>query len=108
MYRNFFYVVLLALVPAAHAASPGENWEKNCVGCHGDDGKGKTRLGRKAGVKDLSDKAYQAKSTDELKFKAIKEGIKNKKGDELMEAFGDRLSDPEITALVAFVRTLAK
>ena len=76
--------------------------------CHGPDGKSQTRLGRKSGAKDLSDKDNQAKLTDEDAFRGIKFGRKNKKGEEKMDAFGDVLSDPEITELVAFVRNLAK
>jgi mono/diheme cytochrome c family protein len=49
-----------------------------------------------------------AKLSDEEVFKTIKFGRKNKKGEETMDAFGDGLSDKEITDLVAYVRTLAK
>ena len=85
-----------------------ENYKEHCVECHGRDGKSQTRLGKKSGAKDLSDKANQAKLTDEDAFKGIKLGRKNAKGEEKMEAFGDRLSDKEISELVAYVRTLAK
>ena len=105
-------VATAVVVPvSARAAAPltaRENFEKHCVDCHGPDGKSQTRLGRKSGAKDLSDKKNQAKLTDEDVFKTIKFGRKNSKGEEKMDAFGDGLSDPEITALVAFVRTLAK
>ena len=102
--------LLLAAFPAAATAAPtaAENWEKHCVDCHGPDGKSQTRLGRKSGAPDLTDKKRQAKLTDDDAFKGIKFGRKNRKGEEKMDAFGDGLSDPEITALVAFVRTLAK
>ena len=85
-----------------------ENYKQHCVECHGRDGRSQTRLGRKSGAKDLSSKENQAKLTDEDAFKGIKFGRKNKKGEEKMEAFGDRLSDREISELVAYVRTLAK
>ena len=49
-----------------------------------------------------------AKLTDDDAFKGIKHGRKNSKGEEKMEAFGDRLSDSEISALVAYVRTFSK
>ncbi len=96
---------------SASAATPlgaRENFEKHCVDCHGVDGKGQTRLGRKAGAKDLSDRKAMAKLTDEEVFKTIKFGRKNNRGEEKMEAFADGLADKEITELVAFVRTFAK
>lgn len=95
-----------SLIAADHAALP--NYRKHCAGCHGSDGKAQTRLGRKSGAKDLSDKQTQAKLSDAEVFKTIKEGRKNSKGEEKMEPFGDDLSDKEITDLVAYVRTLVK
>lgn len=100
---------LLPSLPLAAATAPArENFEKHCTDCHGEDGKAQTRLGRKSGAKDLTDKARMAKLTDEEIFKTIKFGRKNKQGEEKMDAFKDGLSDQEITELVAFVRTLAR
>src|SRR6266496_3882148 len=90
------------------AADVKENWEKNCASCHGKDGKGETKAGKKADVKDLTDVTYQASFTDEQMFKQIKEGLKDKNGKEKMKAFSDKLSDEEIKALVTFVRGLKK
>ncbi len=90
------------------AASTPENYETHCASCHGKDGKGETKAGRKAQAKDLTDKAYQAKFDDAAAFKAIKEGMKDDKGKEKMKAYGDKLTDDEIKALVAYVRGLAK
>ena len=102
--------VLLLFVVARLDAAPTarENYKTHCISCHGSDGKSQTRLGRKSGAKDLSDKAALSKLTDEDVFKTIKLGRKNNKGEEKMEPFGDDMSDAEITALVAYVRTLAK
>ncbi|HUR57295.1 MAG TPA: cytochrome c [Opitutaceae bacterium] len=100
----------LALGLAALVAAPTaeENYKKHCTKCHGADGKAQTRLGKKSGAKDLSDKQAQAKMTDEEVFKTIKLGRKNSKGEEKMDAFGEDMPDKEITELVAYVRTLAK
>ncbi|MDO8540110.1 MAG: c-type cytochrome [Opitutaceae bacterium] len=105
--------LIAASLPARAANGPapssaGENFEKHCVDCHGSDGRAQTRLGRKSGAKDLTDKKAMAKLTDEEVFKTIKFGRKNSKGEEKMDAFGDGLSDLEISDLVAFVRSLAK
>jgi len=90
------------------AAEVKENWEKHCASCHGKDGKGQTKAGRKAEVKDLTDATYQATFTDEQMLKQIKEGMKDKNGKEKMKPFGGVLSDDEIKALVAFVRGLKR
>jgi mono/diheme cytochrome c family protein len=93
---------------ASTAAEARDNYKKHCTSCHGPDGKAQTRLGRKSGAKDLSDKVALGKLDDEAVFKTIKFGRKNEKGEEKMEPFGAEMSDAEITALVAYVRTLAK
>jgi len=84
------------------------NWTKHCASCHGKDGKGDTKAGKKAEVKDLTDPKYQESFTDEQMFKQIKEGMKDKNGKEKMKAFGGLLSDEEIKALVACVRGMKK
>jgi mono/diheme cytochrome c family protein len=90
------------------AADATENWAKHCASCHGRDGKGDTKAGKKADVKSLADAKYQESFTDEQMFKQIKEGMKDKNGKEKMKAFGGTLSDDEIKALVTSVRGLKK
>ena len=90
------------------AADARANWDKHCVDCHGEDGRSQTRSGRKSRAPDLTDKKVQSKMTDEEAFKAIKFGRKNAAGEEKMDAFGNGLSDAEITSLVTYVRALAK
>lgn len=90
------------------AADVTENWTKHCASCHGKDGKGDTKAGKKADVKNLTDAKYQEGFTDDQMFKQIKEGMKDKNGKEKMKAFGGTLSDDEIKGLVTFVRGLKK
>ena len=99
---------LSLLGTVARAATVAENWEKNCQSCHGKDGKGTTKAGRMAGVKDFTDDAYQKSFTDEQARASIKEGKKDEKGKEKMKSFADKLTDDEINALVSYVRTLKK
>ena len=56
-------------------ADVAANWKKNCASCHGQDGKGQTKMGKKLGANDYTDPAVQAGFTDEEAFKATKEGI---------------------------------
>ncbi len=92
---------------SARAADVKENWTKNCLKCHGEDGAGKTKMGEKLKIRDLTDPKVQASLKDADMIKAIKEGVKE--GDTTkMKAFGDVLSDDEIKALVAHVKSLKK
>ena len=80
------------------AAEVKEIWAKDCQKCHGEDGKGQTKMGAKAGVKDYTDAKVQAEMKDENAVKAIKEGIKEE-GKEKMKGYADKVNDDEIKAL---------
>lgn len=97
----------LAAALTLKAADAKENWDSQCAKCHGAEGKGDTKMGQKLGCKDLTDAKVQAEIKDDAAFKAIKEGLKAEDGKTLMKPF-DTLSDDEIKALVAYVRTLKK
>jgi cytochrome c553 len=100
-------LVLLFLASPSRAADLQANWTKHCASCHGKDGKGQTKAGKMAGVKDQTDPQYQAGLKDDKMFASVKEGLKEG-GKEKMKPFKDKLSDDEIKALVAHVRTLKK
>jgi mono/diheme cytochrome c family protein len=99
--------LLFAAAVSARAADAKENWDKNCKVCHGVDGKGKTKMGEKAGVKDYTDPKVQEGMKDEAMTKAIKEGVKEGEKTK-MKAFGETLSDDEIKALVKYIRDFKK
>jgi mono/diheme cytochrome c family protein len=99
--------LLIAGAVSVHAADAKESWEKNCAKCHGADGKGKTKMGEKMGVKDYTDAKVQDGMKDEAMVKAIKEGVKDGETTK-MKAFGETLSDDEIKALVKYVRDFKK
>ena len=96
-----------AALVSASAADVKENWDKQCAKCHGPDGKGETKMGQKLAIKNLTDAKLQAELKDEEAFKAIKEGIKDSDGKIKMKP-AEGLSDDEIKALVAHVRSLKK
>ena len=99
---------MLVVGPAmvASAADAKENWDKQCAKCHGPDGKGKTKMGEKLGIKDLTDAKVQAEMKDDAAFKAIKEGIK--KDDKTLMKPAEGLSDDDIKALVKLSRDFKK
>jgi mono/diheme cytochrome c family protein len=91
---------------SATAADVKETWEKNCAKCHGPDGKGDTKMGKKLDIKDLTDGKFQATLKDEDMLKAIKEGVKD--GDKTRMKAAEGLNGEDVKALVAYVRTFKK
>ena len=90
----------------ASAADGKDNWDKSCAKCHGADGKGQTNIGKKLGCKDYSDAKVQDALTDDAAIKAVKDGVKD--GDKVVMKASDNLSDDDIKALVAYMRTFKK
>jgi len=90
---------------AAFAATASENWENSCASCHGADGKGQTKQGKKLKLRDYTDAKVQAELKDDEMVKAILEGVKEN-GKERMKGFKDELSEQEAKDLVAFIRGL--
>jgi mono/diheme cytochrome c family protein len=105
----FLAAGLLAVSGATsvRAAGAKENWDKNCAQCHGKTGAADTKMGKVLNAKDLTDAKVQASFTDAEAANAIKNGMKEN-GKTKMKAFGDKLSEDEVKALVAYVRTLKK
>ena len=95
--------VIVAIVFASSGAAFGADgaalWAQNCASCHGKDGSGATTMGKKLGVKDYSkDQGFSDAEATNV--------IKNGKGK--MKAYKDKLSDADVKALVAYVRSLKK
>lgn len=102
--RTLLVLPLLLLGAALVAAPVAENWENHCAKCHGADGKGQTKAGKKLSVKDYTDAKVQAEMKDEEMIKATAEGVNDKAGKEKMKAYKDELSSDEIKELVAYIR----
>jgi cytochrome c553 len=96
-----------AAAVTASAADAKDIWKEKCAKCHGEDGKGQTKMGQKLGIKDYTDAKVQAGFKDEEAVKAIKEGINDKEGKTVMKAI-EGLSDDEVKSLVAYVRAFKK
>jgi len=95
-------VGLLVASLAFHAAVPADSGETvfkgKCAMCHGADGKGFAALK----TPDFTSPKWQASVTD----KQMREVIKHGKKGTAMAAFGDKLSDEEITGVIGYIRSL--
>ncbi|HEU0207394.1 MAG TPA: cytochrome c [Candidatus Udaeobacter sp.] len=84
---------------AAFGADGAALWAQHCASCHGKDGSGNTMMGKKLGLKDYTkDQSFSDAEAANV--------IKNGKGK--MKAYKDKLSDADVKALVAYVRSLKK
>lgn len=104
---SFIVTLLVASAVSGWAADAKALWAANCTPCHGANGNGDTKMGKTLGAADLTDAKKQASFTDAQATTAIKDGLKQN-GKTTMKAFGGKLSDDDVKALVAYVRTLKK
>ena len=77
-------------------------FDSKCAKCHGKDGRAKTFRGKLIHARDLTDAGWQSNVTDERLFNSVSNG----KGK--MPDFKKSLSEDQIDALVAYVRSLKK
>ena len=89
---------------AGHAfAQAPEKWGKLCAKCHGEDGKGKTKMGEKLKIGDMTSAAWQADKTDADMKKYVRDGNPAKKKPATSV---DKLTDAELDGMVKYVRSL--
>jgi len=97
-------VALLAIVfvAPAFAQGPGaDTYKAKCAMCHGADGLAATPMAKTMKVVSFKDPTM-VKATDAQFIASTKNG-KNK-----MPAYAGKLTDPQITDVVAYIRTLQK
>ena len=104
MSRTRFPIVLtivFALVATPlFATDAATTYKAKCFACHGEKGNGDTAMGKRLGVRNFATAPVQSQN-DAALTKIIVDG-KNK-----MPPFKGKLSDAEVKALVALIRTFA-
>lgn len=86
-------------VPAGAQGTGAGTFKTKCAMCHGDDGKANTPAGKAYKAEPLKDPMVVNASDDEL-------AVIVKKGKNKMPAFGDKLTDDQINAVIAYIRSL--
>lgn len=96
--------LLLLALPLAAQEAPKRSalWESYCTVCHGDDGRSRTEEGQRKRARDLTDARWQATVSDDRLAGSIR------RGRDKMPAFGRKLTEEQVKALLAEVRALAK
>jgi len=84
-------------------------YKRHCAICHGNDGKGETTGGEKAGVKNYTDPKVAEKLKDIKKVSVrVAKGMKDKEGKMLMAPFERKLKPAEIVALIKYLEKFSK
>jgi mono/diheme cytochrome c family protein len=93
----------LALCGALQAAdeSGAALYKRQCAGCHGADGKGQSSMGKAMKLRDLGSADVQKMSDADLAGVIAK-------GKGKMPAYGGKLSQDQIQALVAYIRGMKR
>jgi mono/diheme cytochrome c family protein len=98
--KSVLLMFIVALAPIAFAADGAATYKAKCASCHGADGKGQTPMGKKMNLRDLGSPEVQKQTDKELyDWTAVGKGK--------MPGYKDKLTDAEIKALVAHMRTFA-
>jgi cytochrome c6 len=96
----------LILGTSVASADAAALYAKSCASCHGKDGTGATKMGKKAGAKDYTTAEGQ-KWSDEEGVKAILDGVKD--GDKTkMKGYTGKITEAEAKELVAYIRKFKK
>jgi cytochrome c6 len=94
-------VAAVLAMPAFAEDSGADIYKARCLMCHGDDGTANTPAGKLFKAALFSDPAI-VKIPDADRLPIVK------KGKDKMPAFADKLSDDQIKAVLAYIRTLEK
>ena len=105
--KTLGWVVVAGLCIAGWAKaddSAEDVWAAKCKGCHGPDGKAKTKIGLKEKIDDMTTAKWQGEFSDADIKKIITDGS-DKKGSK-MKPFKEKLTAGEIDSLIPYIRAM--
>lgn len=94
-------VAIAIVIPVSAAVDGAATFKSKCAMCHGADATGKTPMGARLNIRDLTSPEVQKQSDDELTAVITK-------GRNKMPSFSGKVSSDETAGLVKYIRTLAK
>ncbi len=100
-------IAVLTCTTTLLAADGKALYEQHCAKCHGSDGKGDTKMGKKLGAKDYSSPKTWEGVKDDVAVKGVKEGVKDKEGKVVMKST-ERVSDADAKAMIDYMKGLKK
>ena len=97
--------LLVVLGLAGPAFAEPAKWSKLCGNCHGKDGTGKTKMGEKLKIGDMTDAAWHKGKSDADMKSAVRNGNAKVKKPAIS---ADKLTDGELDEMIGFVKSLKK
>ncbi len=96
-----------AVSTAALASEISDLFSDKCAVCHGDDGKGRTRMGKKFHAPDFTSSKWQGKTTDEEARQTIENGTVID-GQVRMPPWKEKLTPQQISDLLKYARSFGR
>jgi cytochrome c553 len=94
-------LLFLCWTTVALADEARDIWAAKCKLCHGEDGRAKTKTGKKEKIPEFTSPKWQARHSDSFIKKTIQNGSED---NPKMKPFKDKLTEQEIDSLVLFIR----
>ncbi len=100
---SLLFAFIGAGISSVAFADAKATFDSKCAACHGKDGKGKTKMGEKMKIKDLTDPAVNAALTDAAIVEDVTNGVKED-GKQVMQGYKGKIPDADVKGMVEVIR----